>query len=220
MKTKWSSGLLVIGVVALVVVLVMRGNRADSARAGDDKAFRFIFDRHAPSVRRFLQDLLRDGEAADEGTQEVFVRAHSRLRSLRDQDKLQPWLFGIARHVLSGHRRSSVADRDKQRRIEGRRLLDEEDVDRLVERIDAQQNSHRVYAALAALPEGERAIFELVALDGLVPAEAAAALGIRAATGRVRLHRARRTLRAALADLDPAAAARLSTALTDTGEDL
>src|SRR5262249_35905749 len=48
------------------------------------------------------------------------------------------WLFGIARHVLSGHRRADLADRDKQRRIEGRRLLGEEDVDRLVERIDAQ----------------------------------------------------------------------------------
>src|SRR5438067_11581606 len=72
----------------------------ERARAGDDKAFRLIFDRHAPSVRRFLHDLLRDREAADEGTQEVFVRAHARLSSLRDHDKLGPWLFGIARHVF------------------------------------------------------------------------------------------------------------------------
>src|SRR5277367_1172384 len=64
------------------------------ARTGDEKAFRLIFERHAPSVRRFLHDLLRDGESADEGTQEVFVRAHGRLGSLRDDDKLQPWLFG------------------------------------------------------------------------------------------------------------------------------
>jgi RNA polymerase sigma factor (sigma-70 family) len=130
------------------------------------------------------------------------------------------WLFGIARHVLYAHRRSDMAERDKHRRVEGRRLLDGDDVDRMVERIDAQQSSRRLYAALAALPDGERAIFELVALDGLVPAEAAAVLGIRAATGRVRLHRARRTLRTALADLDPAVARRLSTAFTDPGEAL
>ena len=72
----------------------------ERARAGDEKAFRLIFDRHAPAVRRFLHDLLRDGESADEGTQEVFVRAHGRLGSLRDDEKLQPWLFGIARHVF------------------------------------------------------------------------------------------------------------------------
>jgi RNA polymerase sigma-70 factor (ECF subfamily) len=53
-------------------------------------------------------------------------------------------------------------------------------------------------------------MFELVALDGLAPAEAAAVLGIGAATGRVRLHRARRALRTALADLDPAVVRRLA----------
>ena len=34
-----------------------------------------IFHRHAPSVRRFVGDLLRDDAAADEATQETFVRA-------------------------------------------------------------------------------------------------------------------------------------------------
>jgi hypothetical protein len=38
MKTKWSSGLLVLAVIALVVSLVTRGHRADSARAADDKS--------------------------------------------------------------------------------------------------------------------------------------------------------------------------------------
>ena len=45
-------------------------------------------------------------------------------------------------------------------------------------------------------------MFELVALDDLSPGEAAAVLGIRAVTARVRLHRARTTLRAQLAEDD------------------
>ncbi len=48
------------------------------------------------------------------------------------------------------------------------------------------------------LSEGERAVLELVALDELSVAEAAAAVGVRAVTARVRLHRARRILRAEL----------------------
>src|SRR5213076_3568764 len=52
------------------------------ARAGDPEAFRVIFDREAPGVRRFLGDLLRDEAGADEGTQETFVRAHRRLGTL------------------------------------------------------------------------------------------------------------------------------------------
>jgi DNA-directed RNA polymerase specialized sigma24 family protein len=51
-----------------------------------------------------------------------------------------------------------------------------------------------LHAGLQALPEGERAVLELVAVDGLSVAEAAAALNIRQVTARVRLHRARQNL--------------------------
>lgn len=69
------------------------------ASHGDASAFRAIFERHAPAVRRLLRDLLGDDAAADEATQETFVRAHGRLATLRETDKLLPWLFGIARNV-------------------------------------------------------------------------------------------------------------------------
>ncbi len=46
------------------------------------------------------------------------------------------------------------------------------------------------------LDEGQRAVVELVALDGLTPAEAAAVLGISSGAARVRLHRARQHLAA------------------------
>ena len=66
-------------------------------------------------------------------------------------------------------------------------------------RSDRRRRSAReLYAALDALPEGERAVFELTALDELTPRQAAAALGIRPVTARVRLHRARAALRAEL----------------------
>lgn len=47
---------------------------------------------------------------------------------------------------------------------------------------------------MAALPERQRAVVELVAMDGLSLTEAAAALGITAGNARVRYHRARRRL--------------------------
>jgi RNA polymerase sigma-70 factor (ECF subfamily) len=48
--------------------------------------------------------------------------------------------------------------------------------------------------ALAALPAKQRSVLQLVAIDQLTTAEAAAALGISLNTARVRLHRARRAL--------------------------
>jgi RNA polymerase sigma-70 factor (ECF subfamily) len=70
------------------------------ALAGDHEAFRHLFERHAPSVRRFLRDLGSDGAFADEGAQETFVRAHARLATLRDDQRVRPWLLGIARRVF------------------------------------------------------------------------------------------------------------------------
>jgi RNA polymerase sigma-70 factor (ECF subfamily) len=51
---------------------------------------------------------------------------------------------------------------------------------------------------MGALPDSERVVLELVALDELGLTEAAAAAGVRPVTARVRLHRARRKLRAEL----------------------
>ena len=69
------------------------------SRGGDAGAFRTIFVRYAPSVRRLLGNLFRDAYAADEATQETFVRAHAGLSSLREATRLRGWLLGIARIV-------------------------------------------------------------------------------------------------------------------------
>ena len=118
------------------------------------------------------------------------------------------WLFGIARNVVSGEHRRASRERRAHAQIEGRRLLDSDDIARMQDRIDAAARSRELYAALAALPEGERAVFELTALDGLTPGEAAAVLGVRPVTARVRLHRARATLRGQLFDDDQPALTR------------
>jgi RNA polymerase sigma-70 factor, ECF subfamily len=76
------------------------------ARTGDPVAFRLLFERHSPAVWRFLKDTFRDEAAADEATQETFVRAHGRLATLRDADRLASWLLGIARLVFLETRRA------------------------------------------------------------------------------------------------------------------
>ena len=80
-------------------VMAMDAVLAARAGAGDAKAFRQIYERYAPAVFRFLADMLRSQSAADEATQETFVRAHGRMGGIREGDKLLAWLFGIARNV-------------------------------------------------------------------------------------------------------------------------
>ncbi|MBN9624270.1 MAG: sigma-70 family RNA polymerase sigma factor, partial [Actinobacteria bacterium] len=83
-------------------------------------------------------------------------------------------------------------------RVRGSTLISEDDIAAMDARIDAERRSRELYAAMDRLAEGERAVLELVVLDGLSVSEAAAAAGVRPVTARVRLHRARRKLRAEL----------------------
>lgn len=96
---------------------------------------------------------------------------------------------------MSSERRRVARETERDLRISGRRLLEPDDIARIEDKLDAESPGRRVPAAPARLPEGERAVMELIAVDQLTVTEAAAALGIRQVTARVRLHRARKALR-------------------------
>jgi RNA polymerase sigma-70 factor (ECF subfamily) len=104
------------------------------------------------------------------------------------------WLFGIARNQIAGDARRRAREVVQRQRLAGRRLLDDDDIGRLEERIDAGRAARELYRRLQRLPEADRAVLELVAVDGLSVTEAAAALDIRPGAARARLFRARRAL--------------------------
>jgi RNA polymerase sigma-70 factor (ECF subfamily) len=79
-----------------------------------------------------------------------------------------------------------------------RGVLGADDVTRLEEQIAAEASLRELLPALDQLAAGERAVLGLVALDGLSVTDAARALGIRPVAARVRLHRARGTIRSHL----------------------
>ncbi|MFJ3363758.1 RNA polymerase sigma factor [Streptomyces anthocyanicus] len=113
------------------------------------------------------------------------------------------WLYGIARRVVASHYRGSTRERQAVARLNGRRLLDETDITALDERIDAERAARQLVEQHSTLIEPLRDVLDLVVVDGLTPREAAQVLGLNRATVRVRLHRARRALRAEPASASP-----------------
>ena len=79
----------------------------DRARAGDRAAFSQLVRLHQAVVRAYLGAHLREGEAADDLAQEVFLRAFRRLDAfqLPETGTMRPWLMGIARNLLLEHLR-------------------------------------------------------------------------------------------------------------------
>jgi RNA polymerase sigma factor (sigma-70 family) len=177
---------------------------------GDDPAlFETFYREHVEAVQRFVARRVADPRLAADLTAEVFlavVDAAARYRPAAGVP--EAWLFGVARNVVNAEHRRAGREQRANARVEGRRLVDDDDIARMQERIDAAARSRELYAALDELPESQRAILELTALDGLTAGEAAAALGIRAVTARVRLHRARTTLREQLLEEDAPTIAR------------
>lgn len=172
--------------------------------AFDPAAFETFYREHVEAVQRSIARRVADPQLAADLTADVFlaaIDAAPRYRSGRGSPSA--WLFGIARVVIAAERRRSAREHRANARIVGRRLLEVDDVARMVGRIDAAAHARALYEALDELPEGERAVLELVALDDLSVKEAAAALGIRAVAARVRLHRARSSLRRILDDAAP-----------------
>jgi len=162
----------------------------------DPDAFERFYRQHVESVQRFVARRVDDPYVVADLTADVFVAVIESAGSYR-RSRGEPvaWLFGIARNVVAGERRRKVKELRLVSRVRGRELVDEDDLATLHELIDRESAARELMHDLSQLPAGERAVLELVALDGLSASEAGQALGIGAVAARVRLHRARRRLR-------------------------
>jgi len=178
---------------------VIRSRAAQAEDAGawgsDADAFEAFYREHVDAVERFVARRVADRELAADLTADVFVAAIESAGSYRARrGSPGAWLFGIAQLVVVSRLRRDGRERRATARVRGRELLDLDDTTRIDERLIAEEQHRRLYNAMDRLPASERAVLELVALDELTVAQAAAALGIRAVTARVRLHRARRQM--------------------------
>lgn len=124
-----------------------------------------------------------DPAQAEDWTQEVFVKAWSRLKQCRDADAFRSWLYAIAaRTALAERRRSGRAVARDAAWAELR--TETEPTGEAAAAIDLQ-------AALARLPAKDRVVAGLVFDAGLTHAETAAALRLPLGTVKTRAARAR-----------------------------
>lgn len=151
------------------------GALVKAARQGDRSAFAQLYDRRARWIRAICFNTTHDLHAAADLTQEVFLRAYSKLNSLREPESFAPWLTGIARQVCREWIRGKLRDRRlAQPMPEG------VDSPASVPHEDPRLESLR--AALLELPERERLSLQAFYLQGLNAEEARAVLGLSQST--------------------------------------
>lgn len=172
----------------------------DAAADGDAHAFSIFFRRHVDAITRYaLRRCATPDDVSDLVGECFLVALQAAGRYRPETDTALPWLFGISRRLVAKQRRR-LASRSRLLAKTSNvfpRFTDCED-DEVASAIDAARQAPALEAALARLSTSEREVLELVAYDGLTPTEAAFALGITANAARLRLSRARKTVRESL----------------------
>lgn len=78
---------------------------------GDKQAFGNLYDRYAALIRAVCYNSTNEYGAAQDLTQEVFLRAYSKLEFLKETDRFGPWIVSIAKNVSREFRRGKARDR-------------------------------------------------------------------------------------------------------------
>jgi RNA polymerase sigma-70 factor (ECF subfamily) len=159
--------------------------------ATDERALRQDIIGLLPRLRRFAYALTGSLDQADDMVQSACMRALARLDQFTPGTRLDSWLFRIVQNIhLDQHRyrtrRSQVSDDELLGSIP--------DDARIHERAEARAALQIVRDEMALLPEEQRVLLSLVAIDGMSYQEAADLLEIPIGTVMSRLSRARRRL--------------------------
>jgi RNA polymerase sigma-70 factor (ECF subfamily) len=145
-----------------------------------------------PRLRRYARALTGSREAADDLTQDTLERAWDKRALWRPGSNLRAWLFTVMHNVhvngVKKARRAPASGGDTE----------EEELAAPSSSVETGIVLGELRAALAALPDEQRAVVLLVGLEQLSYAEAAEVLGIPAGTVMSRLARGRERLRTLL----------------------
>jgi len=174
-----------------------------AARAGAASAWDALFRRYQLPLYAYARELVSDDSTALDVVQETFISAARHLGSLRDDERFGSWLFGIAHQKCVQHWR---------RRARAARVLDDE-TELPEDATDAgpdpaewlirQEDHERFLAALAQLPEAQRAVVLLHFLEEFPLAEIAGITDVPLGTVKSRLHHAKLSLRRLLEKAEP-----------------
>jgi RNA polymerase sigma-70 factor (ECF subfamily) len=180
------------------------GELVRRAAAGDERAWRAIYDQTCQPLFNLLCWQLGDREAARDALQEAYLTAYKQLGSFRGEGSLLAWLRAIA------IRKGLDWKRHLWRRLRLRdRLLSEPDTrdPRTEPAGDVAFEVERtaLWRSVESLSPQQRAALLLHEMEELPLTEVAAALGCAEPTARVHLHRARERMKRMLAE-DPAVA--------------
>ena len=177
--------------MAAQVPVEAEGDDVALAQNGDAVAFERLYRTHVPRIHSLARRMAGD-QAAEDLTQDVFIRAWQKLPTFRRESAFGTWLHRLAVNLILTRRKSL-------RKRASRETGGEEVLAALSGRSSTPGLRLDFDKAIGGLPDGAREVFVLYDVEGFSHNEIATRLGISTGTSKSQLHRARMMLRSYLA---------------------
>jgi RNA polymerase sigma-70 factor, ECF subfamily len=156
-----------------------------------------IYDQYYQRVRKFILHTVRNEWVADDLVQETFIRINHNLDNVRDAAKLQAWIFRIAHNIC----RDYFRQQGKTASLGLDEISQEPELAKApTSQKELEQGQMRtcVFGLVNHLPESLRSVIILSDISEFSQREIAEILGITVDNVKIRLHRARKKLKALL----------------------
>lgn len=156
-----------------------------------------IYDQYYQRVRKFILHTVRNDWLADDLVQETFIKVNNNLGNLQDTAKLQAWIFRIAHNVCQDYFRhqgktpSLSLDEISEATVPAKPSTTQKE-------LEQGQMRQCVFGLVNRLPEPLRSVIILSDISEFNQREIAEILGITVENVKIRLHRARKRLKALL----------------------
>ena len=154
-----------------------------------------IHDQYYQRVRKFILASVKNESVVDDLVQETFVRIQKNLDNLRGPEKISSWIFRIAYHLCQDHFRTLKKSSTNKEIHDGLVILQES---RVQKELEQGEMSRCVQDKLSLLRESQRSVIILADAMDFNHQEIADILGLTVENVKVRLHRARKKLKAIL----------------------
>lgn len=173
--------------------------------AGDARAFDELYALHRSGLWRFIRRSVRDAAATDDVFQDCWSRVITNRTRYRPTARFATWLYRIAHNCCMDYwRRSTRRQRRESADDDTVAAASDEASAGPLEAAEDDEDSDRLAAALAQLPDEQRAVFLLYVEGGLSIAEIGEVTGANPETAKSRLRYAVARLKESLGADAPA----------------
>ncbi len=162
---------------------------------------RLLWEKFSDHIRAFVRSRVSGESDAEDVVQDIFIRVHQGLDSLKNEDRLQSWVFGITRRAIADYYRARNRQPEKSdlgdEGVEHTDIMNMEDFD----------GSHDVHEEVLSwlvpmideLPEKYSIPLKMADVEGKTQQEVADALDLSLSGAKSRVQRGREKLGEVLA---------------------